>query len=199
MSPLSNVQFGQVGQHEIAKLLMFGTDGRLEVMWPESDDERRDLEAHIKERFGTSIAIQVKLASVVRRHKNVDYLQIWFEAKPERLIDHPLFYYVFGCLDIFAMAMRDPLFLVPSAVMHSAGGRVLSRGKVSLSINASMERTSHDRWHQYACAPRDLGTRVERLLEQAVAEPLLGTPAGRGLAELPDLVWVGSIQRADAT
>ena len=196
MSPLSNVQFNQVGQHEIAKLLMFGSDGRLEVTWPESDDERRDLETHLKQRFGTSLAIQIKLASTLRRWRRADILTIRFDAKPERLIDHPLFYYVFGCMDVVAMALRDPIFLVPSAKVHPLAGRPLRGGIVSLTFNGSMAAASKDRWHPYACAPRDLGKRVEQLLEQAAAEPLLGTPTGHALAGLPDLAWVGRTRAA---
>jgi len=196
VSPISKVQFSQVGQHEIAKLLMFGSDGRLEVMWPESDDERRDLETHLKERFGTSLAIQIKLASTLRRWGRADILTIRFDEKPERLIDHPLFYYIFGCLDVGVMALRDPVFLVPSANVHALAGRPLRGGIVSLTFNGSMDPASRDRWHRYGCSPRDLGTRVEQLLEQAAAEPLLGTSAGQELTGLPDIVWVGSARAA---
>jgi hypothetical protein len=45
--PLSLVQQGLIAQQEFAKLLMMGSDGRIEVASPLTDDERRDFEIHV--------------------------------------------------------------------------------------------------------------------------------------------------------
>jgi len=41
------------------KLLMSGSDGLIEVTAPVTDDERRDLETHIRGEFGRSLVFQV--------------------------------------------------------------------------------------------------------------------------------------------
>src|SRR2546425_6161166 len=73
MSPLSNVQFSRFTETEVAKILTFGSDGLLEVMVPMTDDERRDIETHLKEKFRLSLSIQVKARHVlIRRNPPLD-------------------------------------------------------------------------------------------------------------------------------
>ncbi len=71
MSSVSNVQFSRFTESEVLKLFTFGGKGALEVVWPASDDERRDLEAHLKEVFGVSLAVQVKARHVLVRRNRV--------------------------------------------------------------------------------------------------------------------------------
>jgi DNA-binding transcriptional regulator LsrR (DeoR family) len=76
MSPLSDVQFSRFAETEVAKLLTFGRPrGVLEVMLPMTDDERRDLETHIKEHFRLSLALQVKAVEELYPHGKVWRLQ----------------------------------------------------------------------------------------------------------------------------
>src|SRR5712691_4405117 len=89
MSPLSNVQFSRFTETEVAKILTFGSDGLLEVMVPMTDDERRDIETHLKETFRLSLSIQVKARHVLVRRNRADLHSIRFDEKPERLITDP--------------------------------------------------------------------------------------------------------------
>ncbi len=57
--PISDVQQGIIAQQEYMKLLMWGSDGQIEVTAPVTDDERRDLETHIRGEFGRSLVFQV--------------------------------------------------------------------------------------------------------------------------------------------
>ena len=86
MSPVSNVQFSRFTESEVGKLFTFGGKGALEVVWPASDDERRDLEAHLKEVFGVSLATQVKARHVLVRRNRASQLWIRFDEKKERLV-----------------------------------------------------------------------------------------------------------------
>ena len=79
MSPLSNVQFSRFTETEVAKILTFGSDGLLEVMVPMTDDERRDIETHLKEKFRLSLSIQVKARHVLIRRNRADPLSIRFD------------------------------------------------------------------------------------------------------------------------
>jgi hypothetical protein len=161
---LSNVQFSRCSELEIAKLLVLGTRGLLEALLPMTDDERRDIETHLKNVFRLSLALQIKARHVLVRHNRADLLIIRFNEKRERLIANPFFWYVFGYMDLVTMQYRAPLFLVPSEIVHKhADPRV--RGEiVRLTFAASMDPRSKDQWHPYACEPAELGPRVVEFL-----------------------------------
>ena len=165
MSRLSDVQFSRFTETEVGKLLTFGRPrGMLEVMVPMTDDERRDLETHIKEHFRLSMAIQVKACHVLYRHGPTSRLQKRFFVKLERLIEDPFFWYFFGFMDLEAAAFRAPVFLVPSHVVHSqAVHQVLGR-IVDFNFVASMDPLSKDRWRPYACDPSEVAGRVVKFL-----------------------------------
>jgi hypothetical protein len=164
VSPLSDVQFSRFSEIEVAKLLTFGTGGLLEVMVPMSDDERRDLETHIKERFRLSLALQVKASHVLYHLRRAPRLQKSFVVKPERLIEDPFFWYFFGYMDLKAMAYQAPVFLVPSHEVHAGAVHQLRGGLVHFNFIASMDPASRDRWRPYACDPAEIGRRVVEFL-----------------------------------
>jgi len=60
VSPISFTQQGIVTQYELAKILIITSDGVLEVFLPLTDDDRRDMEIHLRGKFARSIALQVK-------------------------------------------------------------------------------------------------------------------------------------------
>jgi hypothetical protein len=137
---LSNVQFSRFAEMEAAKLLTFGRPrGVLEVMVPMTDDERRDLEAHIKEHFRLSAALQVKASYVLYRLGRAPRLQKSFVVRPERLIEDPFFFYFFGFMDLETMAYRAPVFLVPSHIVHKQAVHQLRGGPIHFNFVASMD------------------------------------------------------------
>src|SRR6202521_6491417 len=81
-------------------------------MVPMSDDERRDLETHLKEHFHLSLALQVKATRVLYPHGRTSRLQKRFFVKRERLIEDIFFWYFFGFMDLATAAFRAPVFLV---------------------------------------------------------------------------------------
>lgn len=165
MSPLSDVQFSRFAETEVGKLLTFGRPrGLLEVMVPMTDDERRDLETHLKEHFRLSMALQVKASYVLYRLGRAPRLQKSFVVRPERLIEDLLFWYFFGYMDLETMAFRAPVFLVPSHVVHKEAVHQLRGGLVHFNFVASMDLASKDRWRPYACDPSEVAGRVVTFL-----------------------------------
>lgn len=193
MSPLSDVQFSRFAEMEAAKLLTFGRPrGVLEVMVPMTDDERRDLEAHIKEHFRLSAALQVKASYVLYRLGRAPRLQKSFVVRPERLIEDPFFFYFFGFMDLDTMAYRAPVFLVPSHIVHKEAVHQLRGGLVHFNFVASMDPSSRDRWRPYACDPSEVAGRVVRFLrtQERRRRVSLGRPASSIIVQ-PGTILVG--------
>ena len=165
MSSLSDVQFSRFAEMEAAKLLTFGRPrGVLEVMLPMTDDERRDLETHIKEHFRLSMAIQVKASHVLYQHGRISRLQKRFFVKRERLIEDLFFWYFFGFMDLETAAYRAPVFFVPSHVVHAEAVHQVRGNIIDFNFVASMDQTSKDRWRPYACDPSEVAGRVIKFL-----------------------------------
>ena len=166
LSRLSDVQFSRFTETEVAKLLTFGRPrGALEVMVPMSDDERRDLETHLKEHFRLSLAMQVKATHVLYQHGRISRLQKRFSVKRERLIDDLYFWYFFGFMDLATAAFRAPVFLVPSHVVHAEAVHEVHGNIVEFDFVASMNPSSNDRWRPYACDPAEVAGRVVKFLK----------------------------------
>lgn len=187
MSPISTTQQGIIAQQECAKLLMLGSDGTLEVTWELTDDERRDLEAHVHGEFGRSLVFQVKSTTYQEHRWKAHHLAIHFAVATKRLISHPLFWYFFAYLDLKAMVFADPVFLVPSAEVHAHAAPKRREATWTFNCSASLDPASKDRWRRYQVGTRDVGQRVLQLLKELRAQP--GAPAA-GLAEVPDPLWV---------
>src|SRR5438128_44264 len=140
------------------------------VAAPMSDDERRDQEIHIRGLFGLGLALQVK-TSTYRHISQRDIhprLQVQFSVVAKRPVDHPLFWYLFAYLDTEKMCLGDPLFLVPSAVVHSHGYAKQKAGRWHFELQASMSPTAHDVWAPWQVPSRDLGKRVLEIIREAI-------------------------------
>jgi len=186
VSRLSDVQFSRFAEMEAAKLLTFGRPrGVLEVMVPMTDDERRDLEAHIKEHFRLSAALQVKASYVLYRLGRAPRFQKSFVVKPERLIENLFFFYFFGYMDLETMAYRAPVFLVPSHIVHKEAVHQLRGGLIHFNFIASMDPSSRDRWRPYACDPSEVAGRMVRFLraQEHRNRASLGRPDGSVIAQ----------------
>jgi len=170
MKGVSFVQQGVVACREFIKLLMIGSKGQLEASLPATDDERRDLEVHLKGRFAGSLSFQVKSARRLVHPNGMDLLSIAFSVKKARVRTSPRFWYFFGWLDFNEMAFKDPVFLVPSAYMHRVGARGATRGFVHFRFGANMKAGSKDVWQRYRLTPAGVGERVLEILKDARLE-----------------------------
>jgi hypothetical protein len=171
---------------------MIGSGGQIEVSSPMTDEERRDMEIHVRGRFGPGLAFQVK--STAYRHRqgsrNAYVINFHFTVRPERLISHPLFWYFLACLDLEAMAFVDPVFLIPSAQVHDHGGRVLKGGTWYYNVAPSLDPQSNDLWHAYQCSPGAVGGRVLQILKNLPLRVPEAAKTAASLPTLPDVLWV---------
>ena len=194
--PLTSVQQGVIGQFLAAVLMMLGSDGLLEIAAPMSDDDRRDQEVHIRGLFEMGLALQVKTSTYLHLHAHAVHplLQVQFSVLASRLISHPRFWYLFAYLDRKNMCFGDPLFLVPSAIVHSHGYATQRAGRWHIEVQARMSPTARDVWAPYQVRGRDLGKRVLQIIRDAGTKPspqLTSSPLASG----PGLLYVGGRRR----
>ncbi len=171
------------------KLLMLGSGGELEVMAPATDDERRDLEAHIRGQFTPGFIFQVKSTTYLDRRFKARRLSIHFPVAEDRLVSHPLFWYFFAYLDIDAMGFDDPVFPVPSAEVHAHASPELRDKTWSFNFGASLEPDADDYWRKFQCEKKDVGRQILKALraQKSAGTPLLAAGVSEKLP--PGSIW----------
>jgi hypothetical protein len=190
MSPITFTQQGIITQCELAKILIITSDGMLEVAFPLTDDDRRDMEIHIRGKFARNIAIQAK-STVHLAHRFKAYqLSMFFSVPKDRLVSHPNFWYFFGYFDMKAMAFAEPVFIVPSAEVHLHAAPRLEGDRWTFNFSASLDPASQDHWVPFRVQTHEVGRRVLDIFgnEQVRAG---AAPLPAELAGLDGLVLVG--------
>jgi len=189
---ISSVQQGLIVEREFAKFLMLGSDGRIELATPVSDDERRDYEIHVRGQYGVGVACQVKSAATLHKmSKNVRYLNIFFDVRADRLVNSPFYWYFFAYLDLEVMGLADPTFLVPSTDFHRLAAPILRDGVWRFSMAANMEPKSRDRWNRYRVKTLDLGRVLLEINKDLKRRHALPMPP-KGVLSAPGVIFVGS-------
>jgi hypothetical protein len=175
VSPISTTQQGFIAECEFMKILMLGSGGELECMAPATDDERRDLEAHIRGLFTPGFIFQVKSTTYLDRRYRARRLSIHFPVAKNRLVSHPLFYYFFAYLDIEAMQFADPVFLVPSLEVHTHANPELRGDTWSFNFDPSLEADANDYWRKFQLSAKEVGGHILQVLrtQKTTATPLL--------------------------
>jgi len=177
MSPISFTQQGIVTQYELAKILIITSNGVLEVYLPLTDDDRRDMEIHMRGKFAPSIALQVKSTTHLAHEFKAYHLSMFFSVPKDKLISHPNFWYYFGHFDMKAMTYTDPVFIVPSEEVHTHAAPHLDGDRWTFNFSASLDPASQDRWVPSRVPTHQVGLRV---LDIFGNEQL-----GRGASPLP--------------
>ena len=197
--PITRVQQGVIGQFLAAILMMIGSGGKLEVSIPMSDDDRRDQEVHARGVFGKSLALQIKTSMQLhlRPHLVTPLLYVHFSVQAERLISHPLFWYLFAYLDQKTMTFADPIFLIDSATVHAHAIPRLRAGAWHFGFQASMGPKGRDMWLPYRVHPSDLGNRVLQILRSEPHASMLEL-ASMYRRHDADMVWIGRPGRQEA-
>jgi hypothetical protein len=178
--PINNVQAGVIAQNEFAKLLVIGSDGRLEVSWPMTDDERRDAEVHIGGKFGGWTSFQVKAATHLQRPQSrvTPMLTIPFTVPEHRLISDPRFWYYFPLLSLTTAGFVDPQYLVESTKVHQHAAPRLRDGVWHFTFQANTAEHSHDRWVPDRVSGLEVGRRVLQIIDDLENLPKAQRPAG---------------------
>jgi hypothetical protein len=192
VSPITTTQQGFIAEREFMKLLMLGSGGVLEVMAPATDDERRDLETHIRGKFTPGLIFQVKSTTYLDPRYKARRLSIHFPVAENRLVSHPLSWYFFAYLDVEAMGFDDPVFPVPSAEVHAHASPKLKEKTWSFNFGASLESDADDYWRKFQRKQKDVGRYVLQTLraQKATATPLLAVGASHELP--PGAIWVSA-------
>ncbi len=193
---LTQTQQGIIGQTEAAKLAVVGSDGEVEVAWPWTDDDHRDIEAHIRRSFSATMPIQVKTAWRLWTHRQSQVIQIPFSLPADRVLNDPSFWYIFAFMERAHIAFRDPVFLVPSKDVHERAQPRLADGRWHFMFQASLKAGARDRWSPYRVATTDLGSRVLAIMLdlEKRRQPTLSVA---GVSFPSDILWVGR-QRSKA-
>ncbi len=190
MSPITFTQQGIITQCELAKILIITSDAVLEVALPLTDDDRRDMEIHLRGKFAQSLAFQVKSTLHLAHRFRAYQLSMFFSVPKERLVTHPNFWYFFGYFDIKAMAFANPVFIVPSVEVHSHAAPRLDGERWTFNFSASLDPDSQDRWVPNRVQTHEVGRRVLDIFgNEQVRQGTPPLPAD--LAGLEGLVVVG--------
>ena len=190
MSPITFTQQGIITQCELAKILIITSDGMLEVALPLTDDDRRDMEIHMRGKFARSIAFQVKSTLHLAHRFKAYQLSMFFSVPKDRLISHPNFWYFFGYFDMKAMAFANPVFIVPSAEVHSHAAPHLDGDRWTFNFGASLDPDSEDRWVPFRVQTHEVGKRVLDIFGNEQTRRG-ASPLPTELAGLDGLVLVG--------
>src|SRR6202521_2320511 len=177
MSPISFTQQGVVTQYALAIILIVTSDGVLEVAIPVTDDDRRDMEIHIREKFARSVALQVKSTTHLAHEFKAYHLSMFFSVPKGKPINHPNFWYFFGYFDMKAMAYRDPVFIVPSEDVHTHAAPHLNGDRWTFNFSASLDPASQDHWVRWRTQNQEVGSRVLDIFGNE--------QVGRGASPLP--------------
>jgi hypothetical protein len=187
--PLSEVQRGLIGQTEAAKIFMLTTNGEIECDYPASDDEHRDMETHRRRHFA-AVALQIKTTWRLWTHRKSQVMQIPFTVRVGRLINDARFYYFFGFFDRKTMTFRDPVFLVPSTMVHKHAMPRIVRGRWHFTFQASLKPGARDRFSPYRVSVAAAGKLLLETIREFERQERGRPSRAKRLASLSDVVWV---------
>jgi hypothetical protein len=189
------VQQGLIVQQEFAKLVMMGSKGRIELAPPLTDDERRDWELHVRGQFGFGYAVQVKSTMhLQKKNRVVPILHSFFQVPTKHLVTSALFYYFFAYLDPKLMRLADPVFLIPSSILHKYAIPTLHGAYTQFTFMASMSANSHDRWHPYQVNTLELGQKMFEIMAAARRHRGRAEQSAQ-LLSVPGALWVQEANR----
>lgn len=187
--PVTKVQRGNIGQTEAAKVLMITSNGEVECDTPASDDEHRDAEVHRRRHFA-AIALQIKTAWRLWVHRQSQILQIPFTVHVGQLVSDPRFYYLFAFFDMKTMTFRDPLFLVPSDVVHNHAQPRRVGNRWHFEFQASLKDGARDQFSAYRVSRDQLGKVLLKIIEHFEQQARAGRLSTASLENLADVVWI---------
>ena len=158
---LSNKAIGTSAENLACGLAILGAEGRLRAGLPDARVGRINIMFHLRGEFDRPLGVQV----FCRTAPDAPGLAMFhFLSRPERLMTSPAFWYLFAVFGPGGKSFIDPMFLVPSEVVHrrlhpARGGLVRFRRVFRLSPN------SREPWSRFQVAPDDLGRKICEAIE----------------------------------
>ena len=168
---------------------MISGNGAVECDNPQSDDEHRDVETHRRHHF-LAVALQVKTTWRFWTHRRSQIVQIPFTVHAGRLVSDPHFYYLFGFFDRKTMTFRDPLFLVPSVVVHKHAMPRLVGGRWRFTFQASLKPGARDYFSRYRVSRDEVGKVLLGILDQLEGRATARKLSSEGVEKLANVLWV---------
>ena len=178
--PLSAIQKGAIGQFAFLAAALVTGRGQVEVYTPAADNEGRDAEVRRHLKRAASIGIQIKVGFGLHRsnaHGGRKYLELRFEIPEKRLRNDPRLWYFIAVYDPVQLRLLDPVFLIPSAVMHRLARQGRTKRGILFKVIADLVPTSRDKWWPYRVALRDLGQRLLELIDDTSLTAEVGSAA----------------------
>jgi hypothetical protein len=188
---------GIVGQLLFTAVAMLSSRGALKAGLPLVDDEGRDVEVHLAGKFRAAFAIQVKMSTRLTGTGKYRRLEMAFGIRPENLIDHPCYWYLFAHIDLSQMRLSEYMFLVPAREIHSHLAKKWNRGLPFFDFKANIDPNAHDRWSPYRVKPVDVGKHLVKLMREA-PQGFAESEAFATLAKVPGLCFVGTAPAEEA-
>jgi hypothetical protein len=113
----------------------------------------------------------------------------------DELISDPRFYYLFACFDKKTMTFLDPIFLVPSSVVHRQARPKLSRGYWWFIFYASLEPGARDRFSKYRVSKNEVGKVLLQILRDLERPQGARRLTAERLDRLPGVLWTRAKSR----
>ena len=182
--PLSAIQKGAIGQFAFLTIALVTGRGQIEAYTPAADNEGRDAEVRRHLRRAAGIGVQIKVAfglSEAHHRGGRTYLSMRFDFPEKRVRNDPRLWYFVAVFDPLQLRFLDPVFLIPSAVMHRLARQGRSKRGIQFKVLANLAPGSHDKWSPYRVALRDLGKRLLEIIDDASLTAEAGSvplPAG---------------------
>jgi hypothetical protein len=168
--PLSAIQKGAIGQFAFLAAALVTGRGQVEVYTPAADNEGRDAEVRRHLKRAASIGIQIKVGFGLHRSNargGRTYLELRFEIPEKRLRNDPRLWYFIAVYDPVQLRLLDPVFLIPSAVMHRLARQGRTKRGILFKVIANLVPNSRDMWSPYRVALGDLGKRLLEIIDDA--------------------------------
>ena len=164
---LSGTQKGVVGQYEFLQVAMVTGAGDLLAYVPAADDEQRDAELHRRGASALAVGVQIKISSALERlkHHVHPYVRIQFSVASNRIVSGPGFWYFFAAFDFKQLGFVDPVFLVPSELVHAHCRVHSTKPRMAVfCFTASMNPKARDLFARHRFTTSELGPRVLKIL-----------------------------------
>ena len=159
---LSSNAIGTSAQNLVCGLAILGAEGRLRAGIPDGSDGRINIMFHLRGEFDRPLGIQVLCRTAPDAHGLIVF---GFTTKPEWLMTSPAFRYLFAVFGPDGRSFVDPMFLVPSEIIHREL-HPAPRGQVRFKRVFRLYPNSQDPWWRFRVAPDDLGRKICETIQE---------------------------------